>query len=137
MSSGNVAENSKLCRSMRQHRDDAANVGQEAHVEHAIRLVEHEDLDVTKIDGALLRMIEQPARCRDDDVDAAPQLVDLRIDADAAVDHGGLERHVLAVVLDALGDLRRELARRRQNQRADAASRGRACFASAAEAAAT
>ena len=109
----------------RQHRDDAANVGQETHVEHAIGLVEHEDLDVPQVDGALLRMIEEPARRRDDDVDAAPQLVDLRVDADAAVDHGGLQRQVLAVSPDAFADLRRELARRRQDQSPYAASRGR------------
>ena len=54
---------------LRQQRDDAADVGQEAHVEHAIGFVEHEDLDVPQIDSALLRVIEQAAgrcdeRCR-------------------------------------------------------------------------
>ena len=48
---------------LRQQRDDAANVGQEAHVEHAVGFVEHEDLDVPQIESALLRVIEQPTRC--------------------------------------------------------------------------
>ena len=89
MSSGNVAENNRFCRLLRQQRDDAANVGQEAHVEHAVGFVEHEDLDVPEIDGALLRMIEQPARCGDENIDAASKLRDLRVDADAAEDDGG------------------------------------------------
>ena len=103
-----------LCR---QEADDAPDVGQEAHVEHAIGFVEHEDLDVREIDRALLSVVEQASGCGDDDVDAAPELRDLRVDADAAEDHGGAQRHVLAVVAHALADLRGELARRRQDQR--------------------
>jgi hypothetical protein len=47
---------------------------------------------VPQIERALLRVIEQPARCSDEHVDAASQQVDLRIDADAAEDHGRLQR---------------------------------------------
>ena len=57
----------------RQQLDHAADVGDEAHVEHAIRFVEHQDLHLRQIDRALLRVIEQPARRCDQDVGAAAQ----------------------------------------------------------------
>ena len=44
--------------------------------------------------------------------------------ADAAEDHGVAQRQVLAVGREALADLRRELARRRQHEAADAARTG-------------
>jgi hypothetical protein len=44
-------------------------------------------------------VIQQPARGRDQDVDAAAQLRDLRIDLDAAEDHRRGQRQVLAVGL--------------------------------------
>ena len=36
---------------LRQQREDALDVADEAHVEHAVGFVEHEDLDVRQIDG--------------------------------------------------------------------------------------
>ena len=42
--------------------------------------------------------------------------VDLRVDADAAEDHGGAQRQVLAVGAHALLHLRREFAGRREDQ---------------------
>jgi len=49
---------------------------------------------------------------------ACAGLVDLRLLGDAAEDHLRAQVDVLAVVGDALRDLRGELARRRQHQRA-------------------
>jgi hypothetical protein len=43
-----VAEKNRVWRLLRQHPHDPAHVGQEAHVEHAVGLVEHEDLDVVE-----------------------------------------------------------------------------------------
>ena len=106
---------------LRQQRDDAADVGQETHVEHAVGFVEHEDLDVPQIDVALRRVIEQPARRRDEHVDAAAQLAICGLMLTPPKIDGRLQRHVLAVVAHALLDLRRELARRREDQCADAA----------------
>ncbi len=40
---------------LRQQLDDFANVVDEAHVEHAIGLIEHQHLDLGEIRGALLR----------------------------------------------------------------------------------
>ena len=53
-----------------QLREDALDVADEAHVEHPVGLVQHQDLDVRQVDGALLVMVEQPARRGDQDVDA-------------------------------------------------------------------
>ena len=53
ISSENVAENSRFWRRVRQQREDAADVADEAHVEHPVGLVEHEDLDLRQVDGAL------------------------------------------------------------------------------------
>ena len=69
---------------LRQQREDALDVADEAHVEHPVRLVEHEDLDVAQVDGALALVVEQAAGRGDEDVDAALELRDLRVDADAA-----------------------------------------------------
>ena len=45
-----------------EQRDDPLHVGDEPHVEHAVGLVEDEDLDLPEIERALLHVIEQPAR---------------------------------------------------------------------------
>ena len=50
---------------------DAAHVGQEAHVKHAVRLVEHQHFDPAQVDGSLADMIEQATRAGNDDLDAA------------------------------------------------------------------
>ena len=76
----------------RQDREDLADVADEAHVEHPVGLVEDEDLDPRQVDGALAEMVEQPAGRRDDDLGAAAQGADLRIEADAAVDRRRADR---------------------------------------------
>ena len=104
---------------LRQHREHLLDVVDEAHVEHAVGLVEHEDLDVRQVERALAVVVEQAARRGDQDVDAAAQLVDLRLHADAAEHHHAGQLGVLAVGAHAFLDLRRELARRRQDEGAD------------------
>ena len=54
----------------RHQRHDALDVGDEPHVEHAVGFVEHEDLDLRQVDAALLDVVEQAARRRDEDFDA-------------------------------------------------------------------
>ncbi len=99
--------------------DDLADVVDEAHVEHPVGLVEDEGLDVREVDIALIAEVVEPARRRDEDVDAALERLDLRRLPDAAEDHGASDRQILAVKLEVLLDLQRQLARRRQDQRAD------------------
>ena len=64
-------------------------------------------------------MVEQPTRCRHDDVHALAQRADLRIDGDAAEDHGGSHVDVLAVSAHAFLDLGSQFAGGRKNQHAD------------------
>ena len=92
--------------------DDPADVADEAHVEHAIGLVEDEDLDVRQVDRALVGVVEEAARRRDDDRRAGAERANLRIEADAAVDRGRADAAVGAVRPDALLDLEGELAGR-------------------------
>jgi hypothetical protein len=103
---------------LRQHLEDPLDVADEAHVEHAIGFVENENLHFGERNCALFAQVQQPAGCRHQDVAACAGLVDLRLLGDAAEDHLRAQVDVLAVVGDALRDLRSELARRRQHQRA-------------------
>jgi hypothetical protein len=64
-------------------------------------------------------VVEQPARSRNDDVDAAMQRLYLRLHADAAVDGRRANLHILAVGADAFLDLQAELAGRGNDQDAD------------------
>ena len=97
---------------------DALDVRDEAHVEHAVGFVDDEQFDAGHQQPAALEMVEQPARRRDQHVDAAHQLVVLVVKRNAADDEGDVELVVLAVLVEAVLDLGRELAGRLQDQRA-------------------
>ena len=60
-SSENVAENSRFWRLAGMTSRTRADVADEAHVEHAIGLVEDEDLDARQVDRALGDVVEEPA----------------------------------------------------------------------------
>ncbi len=119
---GIVAEKSSVCRSRGVRRAMRRTVCDEAHVEHAVGLVEDDDLDVAQIDAALLHQVEQPARRRDEDVHAARERRALRPLADAAEDHGVVDAEAPSEAREGLADLARQLARRREHECADAAS---------------
>lgn len=95
----------------------------EAHVEHAVRFVEDQELDVAQVDGALLHVVEQASGGCDQDVDAVAQGADLRVHADAAEDRGRAQLQVAPVNADAVLDLGREFAGGRKDQGAHAAAR--------------
>ena len=78
-------------------RDDLPHVVDEAHVEHAVGLVEHEDGDLVEADVALIAKVEQAAGRGDQDVDARLEGLHLVMLADAAEDHGGPQRQTPAV----------------------------------------
>ena len=50
--------------------DDAAHIGKESHVQHAIDFIEHKDLEVLERDLPLLHEVKETARCGDDNVGA-------------------------------------------------------------------
>ena len=106
-------------------RDDALDVGDESHVEHAVALVEHQDLHLAEVHGLLADEVEEPPRRRHEDLDALLERLDLRIDVDAAIDAEGAQRNVLAIGLHALVHLDRELARGREDQAAHRMQRRR------------
>ena len=119
MSSEKVAENIRFWRRRREQRDDPLDVGQEAHVEHPVRLVEDEDLDLAEVGDPLADEVEQPAGRRDEDLDPAAERLDLGIHRDPAVHDGRAEGDRPAVRPDALVDLDGELAGRDEDQDAD------------------
>ena len=83
-------------------RDDLAHLRHEAHVQHAVGLVEYEDLHIAEVAGALVDEVDQAAGSRDEQVGAMAQRVDLRLVADAAY-------HGRATVLGARGDSVRDI----------------------------
>ena len=99
-----------------QRRDDAPNVGPEAHVHHAIRFVEHERIELVELHGAVAHVIHQPARRGDDDVDARLERALLRVHRHAAVDGDAGQVRVIGEALDVVFDLAAELARRREDE---------------------
>ena len=90
----------------------------EAHVEHAVGLVEHAAAHLAQVEELLLREIEQPPWSGHQQVAPSAQRLDLRLLTHATEDHDGAQPGMAAVVAGTLGDLCRELARRRQHQRA-------------------
>jgi len=102
-----------------QLRDHAPDVVDEAHVEHAIGFVQHEDSYLAQVDFTLLHQVEQSARCGHENVDAAAQRLNLRHLRDAAEDDRGSQGSPDAVLHEARLDLRRELAGGCQDERRD------------------
>ena len=86
-----------------------ADVGEKAHVEHAVGLVEHEVLETGQLRVRHAEMIEQTARRADDHVDAASERMFLRSHADAPEHRRGAQRRARQVV-EIFENLGRELA---------------------------
>ena len=98
--------------------EDRLDVLGEAHVEHLVGLVEHQEAQLGEVERALLEVVHDPARGADDDVHAAAQRAELDAVRLAAVH--GQDVHALdvrGVLLERLADLERELAGRREHQR--------------------
>ena len=107
---------------------DALDIGDEAHVEHAVGFVDDEDFDAGHQELAALAMVEQAAGRADQHIGAAFELAVLFVEGDAADQEGDVELVVLAVFLEVLGDLGGEFARRLEDQRARHARTGAALF---------
>ena len=114
----NVAENSRFCRCFGSSARDAPDVADEAHVEHAVRLVQHQDLDAAQVHCLLLHVVEQPTRRGNQNLDPALERSHLRLYSDAAVDYRGRRGQVRTVGAHALLHLRSELAGGGEDQHA-------------------
>ena len=101
----------------RQVAHDAPDVGYEAHVEHAVSLVDDERVDVREVDDARLDEVEETPRRRDQKVDGRGEhLPALAVVVHSAVDGEGPEAGVLADRVGVLADLDDELAGRRDHE---------------------
>ena len=98
--------------------DDAAHVGQEAHIEHAIGFVEHEHFDVRHLCMSLCDEVQQTTRAGDQDLRAVAQGLDLRRGSDSAVNGGALQLGAHRQHFDHVVDLLRQFARRGDDERA-------------------
>ncbi len=107
----------------RQRREHPPHVGQEAHVEHAVGLVEHQHLEIVEPRVVVLEMVEQASRGRHQDVDTAAEGALLRPGGDAAEDGRPGLRDMGGERRQVLGDLRRQLAGGSQHQGSRGAGR--------------
>ena len=103
---------------------DAADVLDEAHVEHAIGFVEDEERHAAELHVAALDQVEQAAGRGDQDVDATRQGLDLAAVAHAADDGAEAQAEAAAVGVEAARDLDGKLAGRREDERARALGLG-------------
>ncbi len=94
---------------------DAVDRGPEAHVEHAVGLVEDQGRDLVELHGASLEQVLEPAGRRDQDVGALGEL-GLALDAGAAVDGRDRERAGVRDRAQLLDDLTGQLARRHEHE---------------------
>jgi hypothetical protein len=88
--------------------DDSAHGRFEAHVEHAVGLVEDEDTDTAQRDDAAGDQVLEPPGGGDEDV-GAPRRLALRSEADAAVDGGDSQPAAVGDGAQLLDDLARQL----------------------------
>ena len=108
---------------LRHARDDRVDLLLEAHVEHAVGLVQHQELDAREVHAAAVHVVLEPARRGDRDVERLPQLRELQAERHAADQQRGGELLPAAVAVRRLLHLHRELARRREHQHARALAR--------------
>ena len=89
--------------------EDLLHVVDEAHVQHPVGLVQHEDFQLVQLDEALLVQVHEPARSGHQDVHPPAQGLHLGVLAHAAEDDGAPQGQVLAVGQEALLDLNGQL----------------------------
>jgi DNA helicase II / ATP-dependent DNA helicase PcrA len=70
---------------------DAADVGQKAHVQHAIRFIQHEVLYLVETDGAAVQIINETSGRGDEDIDTTLEHGGLFAVADPAENHPSTE----------------------------------------------
>ncbi len=102
---------------------DGAHRGQEAHVEHAVGLIQHQHLHAAELGVTLFDVVEQAARAGDDDFDPVAQGFDLRPCRNTAVNGGAAELRFRAQIADGFMGLLRQFAGGADDERAEAAAR--------------
>ncbi len=97
---------------------DFLDIGDKPHVEHPVRLVDHQQLAARQQDVAALEQVHQPAGRRDQHVDAFFQRLLLVAHRYAADQQRHRKLVIFAVFVEVFGDLRGQFARRLEDQRA-------------------
>jgi hypothetical protein len=116
-----VALNITVWRCSGKVRRDVADVVDEAHVEHAVGLVEHQHFHVGQHGLAVGHVVHQAAGRGDEQVQRAAKRLELRAIGHAADDSGHTQAgDVAAVGVCRLGHLHHQFARRREHQHARA-----------------
>ena len=97
---------------------------QEAHVGHAVGLVDHHDLEAAELDLLAVDQVDQPAGRGDDRLDPVGDGLDLLVHVRSAVDGDDPAADGLGERCEHVVDLERQLAGRDQHQAARAAGLG-------------
>ena len=95
----------------RQGRQNLPDVRQETHVEHVVRLVEHQGLDLREVEQALLEQVEDAAGAADHDLRSPSQRPHLVAHGHAAEDGDRLDAGEASQGADLGVDLEGQLAR--------------------------
>ena len=93
---------------LRNQIDHLADVLDESHVQHPIRLIEHEGFDLIESDVSLVDQVQQSSRSCDEYIDSFAQGTDLPCLLDSSVDHGVSKLQFSSVGGKALADLHRQ-----------------------------
>ena len=104
--------------------EDALDIGDEAHVQHAVGLVDDHDLNAGQQQLAALDMVQQAARGGDQHVHAAVDQLVLFAEADAADQQRLGQAGVLGIGVEILGHLGGQFTRGAQHQAARHARAG-------------
>ena len=102
---------------------DFLDFRQEAHVQHAVGFIQHQEFQLIELGVRLAEVVQQASGRGDQHIGAAAERVLLRSHADAAEDGGRGQGGVNGDIAEALIDLRRQLAGGRQHERARCAAR--------------
>ncbi len=82
-----------------------------AHIQHAIGLIQYQDLDLGEIQRALTGMVQQSTRCGHQNIHPLAQALDLRVDAHAAENDTGAHGQMATIGGHALAHLGRQFPR--------------------------
>ena len=94
----------------RQRRRDLTDGRNESHIQHAIRLIEHQNIHLAQHDDSLLHQVQQSPRSRHQDIHATMQGAHLIELTHAAIDSRVRKSRMPSIRGKALADLRRQLA---------------------------
>ncbi|KAL2134474.1 hypothetical protein VTI74DRAFT_120 [Chaetomium olivicolor] len=89
--------------------DDAANLGLETHVEHAIGLIKDKVLDVAERDATTLYEVDKSARSGNKEIAAALDLAELRADIGTTIDNARAHPRTVGKLAGLIVDLRDQL----------------------------